>query len=1135
MALSPFVFIGVGGSGGKTLRVIHDVLSNTLTSIGWQGGWPKAWQFLHIEVAASPDGIEPGLPFTLPLSDFAPLTTPQSTYRAVDGQVSNTRAKGLDQYLAWESWRPYPPDHVPVTISLGAGQFRAVGRVAVLNSLEDVSSRVNHALAEATSADVAELERIQELFGKEDLGTDNIARNPAVMVIASISGGSGSGALLDVCDVVRAHRSSEQTNVSAVIYAPEVFEGEGGKLEPGIAPNAFVALNELLNASWVRGTENLPLSRGVHFSRSRVNSHRDRTGPDSVFIVGRRNASVTLGNTSEIYRVMGRSLAELTLSETQQDSLGAYSSANAAARAAAIEHTIPVTPRLRDVVTPSHTNLYALGFSRLTVGREIFREYAAQRLAREAVVRLRGIFPKPQPGERRPDEVIIAEIAEKNWPAFLRESRVNEVGYDSNAVIDAILPPGTLEDLLVAWTRSVQEKLDVGSGNGRLAIDDARQQVRDEIDEALKPDGIYPGYLAQLKERAITWRRGVEGDDIEASIHETLAGLVVREAGRFGVRVANALLDRLSRDLKTAADELAAESRQRNQDGNDLLQALLDRKPNEPRNVETEVGGYIDQTLIGTEGYNAIYQLLYGAAVGIAGDLVKSLATGLLTPLKRGLQDASDVLRQEVEPASGRTSDFSLWPGETNIPEHLRPSRVERTLDDVDEFPEVFLDLIVRSTGAESASQGVGLAIEEIIEGKRLAPQHHAPAALDYRSRWVPDQERLRRLDERTSTASAEVHIGLADLLERARAWVSDTEKAIGRHVHQSLSEYLTDGEVGAAERLARRSRLTGEFKELLRLAQPLVQINTNNLQLAHGIDRPEYELVMSPLNIPQDDIALKAELEEIAQGILGQQTRIPVGPQRSGTQVMTTLKQPLHPVALQSVMEPIFTQWDADRLGQNFWSYRRARPLLEWVPLSPAAQAALAKGWVTARLLGYAYAAQNAEDLSWEIRVKTGNPGARSGAWVTLAKSAPRSITPDDALGNVFELVAMTALEVYRTQSLAPLDPFQALVDLGAAPWTEHRLAMWVDSGNGIDAAGSPIADDATTPSDRKQSLLDGLAAMETAFTAHARMAETSGLSIDALQKYPRIEVARLALSAVEAIRSDLINAVALDHGGKV
>ncbi len=109
MALSPFVFIGVGGSGGKTLRVIHEVLSNTLTSIGWQGEWPKAWQFLHIEVASAPDGIEPGLPFTLPLSDFLPLTTPQSTYRAIDRAVSNTHRQGLDQYLAWDSWRPFPP------------------------------------------------------------------------------------------------------------------------------------------------------------------------------------------------------------------------------------------------------------------------------------------------------------------------------------------------------------------------------------------------------------------------------------------------------------------------------------------------------------------------------------------------------------------------------------------------------------------------------------------------------------------------------------------------------------------------------------------------------------------------------------------------------------------------------------------------------------------------------------------------------------------------------------------------------------------------------------------------------------------------------------------------------------------
>lgn len=1126
MALSPFVFIGVGGSGGKTLRVIHEVLANTLTNIGWDGEWPKAWQFLHIEVAAAPDGIEPGLPFTLPLKDFLPLTTPQSTYRAIDRQVSNTHRQGMDQYLALDSWRPFPPEQTGVTISLGAGQFRAVGRIAVLNSLADVGASVSRVLADAATADVADLKRIQELWGSENLGSDNIGREPVVMVIASLSGGSGSGALLDVCDVVRSYRNGEQSKVTAVVYTPDVFEREDKTLEPGIAPNTFVALNEVLNASWVRSTQDLPLSREVHFSKSGINPHGEQTGPDMVYLVGRRNASVELGNTSEIYRVTGRSLAEMALNEGQQDKIGAYAVANADNRAGDVLHTIPLAPKSRDVTTHTHTNLYALGFSRLSVGREVFREYAAQRLAREAVLRLReGHRARRLRGDKKTDEMLAAEYAEARWPAFLRESHLDEVGYDANAVIEAILPPGVLEDLLTNWTRNVQAKLDEGSAGGQLSIDEARQQVRDEIDEALKADGIYPSHVAQLKERAIAWRKGSDDAGVTESIHSLLADLVTSEAASAGLRVTDLLLEKLTQEIERAAGELEVESKQRSLDGSNLLQALLDRKPNEPRKVETEVGGYVDQTLIGTEGYNAIYQLFYAQAAGVAGTLLRDLAVKLLAPLKRGLSDATDLLRQEVEPASGKPSDYTYWPGKSDIPDHLRPGRVERTLDVVDEFPDDFLRLIVQSTGAESGEQGVGIAVEEIIRGVKLASQFRAPAPYEYRRRWVPESESLRHLDERASTAVVDLRLTLSNLLERARAWVSDTEKAMGRHIRQSMSEYLTDSDVGPAVLADRRTRLTGEFAEMLRLSQPLVRIDTDAYQLAHGDDKPPIEIVMSKLDIPQDDRALIAELKDIAQGIMHREIKFDIGAQRGGTQVMTRLTAPVHPVAVQSIMEPIYTQWAADHLGKTFWSYRRARPITEWVPMSPVSKAALAEGWVTARLLGCAYVTQDREDNKWQIRVKTSAPSSSRTSWSTLPDTGPRSITKDDALGNVFEQVAMSSLEVYRDKSLAPLLPFQALIDLGNSRWEQHFLRSWVASGEGRDPSGDPILQsDGESFKDRRELLLNGLKAMEDRFVLYTQLPST-GKTVAELQLLPRIEIARLGIAAVESIRSMLNN----------
>ena len=60
--LHPFLFIGVGGSGGKTLRTLKADLEQRLLEVGYVGEWPSCWQFLHIDVPTVADGNDQGLP-----------------------------------------------------------------------------------------------------------------------------------------------------------------------------------------------------------------------------------------------------------------------------------------------------------------------------------------------------------------------------------------------------------------------------------------------------------------------------------------------------------------------------------------------------------------------------------------------------------------------------------------------------------------------------------------------------------------------------------------------------------------------------------------------------------------------------------------------------------------------------------------------------------------------------------------------------------------------------------------------------------------------------------------------------------------------------------------------------------------
>jgi hypothetical protein len=67
--LQPFLVVGVGGSGGKTVRALRHAIDLTLRRYGWDDGIPDAWQFLHFDSPQAQDGENFRAPF-LPREDY---------------------------------------------------------------------------------------------------------------------------------------------------------------------------------------------------------------------------------------------------------------------------------------------------------------------------------------------------------------------------------------------------------------------------------------------------------------------------------------------------------------------------------------------------------------------------------------------------------------------------------------------------------------------------------------------------------------------------------------------------------------------------------------------------------------------------------------------------------------------------------------------------------------------------------------------------------------------------------------------------------------------------------------------------------------------------------------------------------
>src|SRR5215218_8510367 len=118
--LQPFLFVGVGGSGGKTLRVLREELQHQLVGARWERPFPVAWQFVQIDVPYRPDGDEADLPPQLPAECYLGLAGRNIDYQVLDRSL--LQSAGNDPKLAESlvGWRPNP-EHVRVNIMKGAG------------------------------------------------------------------------------------------------------------------------------------------------------------------------------------------------------------------------------------------------------------------------------------------------------------------------------------------------------------------------------------------------------------------------------------------------------------------------------------------------------------------------------------------------------------------------------------------------------------------------------------------------------------------------------------------------------------------------------------------------------------------------------------------------------------------------------------------------------------------------------------------------------------------------------------------------------------------------------------------------------------------------------------------------------
>jgi len=145
---------------------------------------------------------------------------------------------------------------------------------------------------------------------------------------------------------------------------------------------------------------------------------------------------------------------------------------------------------------------------------------------------------------------------------------------------------------------------------------------------------------------------------------------------------------------------------------------------------------------------------------------------------------------------------------------------------------------------------------------------------------------------------------------------------------------------------------------------------------------------------------------------------------------VFTHLNAAYEPVVFDSLMKPIASDWGQksttpDRRAE-FWRWRRARPLTEFVPVSTSILKLMVKGWFVAARLGHLDLDRGA------IWVPDTNTAAGFMAEFPEVMLRPEAVKSSEGVAVALESMMLALLEVNTREQVKPFAAYERLRQLG-------------------------------------------------------------------------------------------------------
>ena len=1053
MSLRPILFVGVGGSGGKALRAARYSLQQRLEQAKWTGDFPEAWQFIHIDTPASQpkEGFDYPL---LPNECYVPLVLRGVKYHAIRSALSSLHL-GDDQYDAL-GWMP-KSEHIGIDLQDGASQYRALGRAVSAYKLGEIKAKLRGAANRIMLADVkARLDAVaSQLNPGESAGG---GKDPLVIVVSSISGGTGAGIYLDVIEALKsASTEAWSKNSMSFLFTPDVFREIGDGIDVGIAPNALAAMSETMSGLWnvTVGEGTRALYDAQTLSYVPPAGSAGGVGSAITFLIGAANKNgVSFPQPKDVYAAAGSSLAAIAADSNLQEQLGSFILLGVVGMGAAHQDRTELTSGLgMNMRAP----FLSIGFGRVSIGRDRFANYAAQRLAFSAIDRLLNAVDRDKnPTDTRGTAEISLDNAKGLKNQFAKGIELHERGreQDEDQILNKIRPDfaeGRASDFATEIVNSAVV--------GQSAVDVAAKNLIDQF-YFVEPKALAEE-TALIYENVRKW--------VASKVNE-LPRYAVSQSISYGLNTVLNLLDLLIEDLGIASKELLEDAEERKQTANpdtyireSLQGAPKSIDPSSPvlmNNVQPMVSW-----LLQTKFDEKLYE--------IVSVLVDDIRSNLLPSLKQHLELMLEELKEETKPlmADGSNSEFTGYPkNDGNIPPLFHPTQNEFLLVEMGDYEREFkeiceLNLVaeLRSTSPTSGSWTPSIPLLQNVFASELT---RISDLLTVSEKW--GLSRLEMCESRLINPGQVPKFNISakpnKFVERSHSWLYHFEHESATVLFESLAAYLEADGLSPEERNKRHQKFRVGFKSAVSSSAPLIDINSGLLTEIHGLSqdaKPEFSVL---------PFAIGSKGYEIVKDVLVDLTlfdtanpeafddKFNPASAKQYIEIVQPMLKPFEPVVVDSIMKPIADKWGMAKSQKTtrdeFWKWRRTRSLPESIPMAPAQLHRLIRGWfVGLALNNIRHDAKNISKAEFGVDVDVWG-GAEEPKYLDfpypmLDNESTKSI---DILPGILKSLPLALVEVNQLASLGPLGPYHRLIALGRDEGgLSVDLVTWIERGQSV------------------------------------------------------------------------------------